>query len=1224
MSLREDLDLDISEAQRRITRIEDQLGQAARSFGNTLQAQLDRVQGLEVAVDLHADTAELTAQVDAAVDQATTDVTVTADTRDVTASIDRATDAADTAVTVQGDAGNLTASIDQAVDAADSFVIVDADASGARSEVDSVTSRVEVLRSVLLRTVGLLAGGALVTSFVRVGAEYNQLVQTSLAAYTTILGTTRDATALLDQIAEFARTSPFPRQAFIEATQTLLSFGFAADEVVPTLSAIQDTVAAIGGDAIEIREITRILAVVNSTGKITAETLNQLGLRGVNAAKLIAGQMGTTEAAIRTSITNGTLDAREALDLLLVGMQEQFEGAAEGVKQTFAGATDSVKAAIRDISSALMAGFVAPQGGGLAVEFANEISRLLRIVEAEVAGELGQSLSDLAGSFIPALINALQALLPLLTTGSQILVALTPIIQVVGAALSAIPSEVITLIAAWRIANTVSGVFAGGLDRVAVGLFNMAGGFDRAVAGGVTLNPVMVGLTAAVAAYTLISARNAARERERAAAVQNVRTAMQESIPTVEAYGNAVQEATGDNSRLVEALRSMGLTVDEFAQQVADGTMSVAALNEEIDRLYQERLPANMPDDFNLYDNQAEVERLRALKAQAQAIEELAAAELDAGVARGEWTERAREAAIEATRNADGTANLAAAYARLRDELLTTGTATSRANASLEALGINIDRVRRLTEAAADAYDDFVGAASGALLTSSSAFQVAADAGTRYERSTARSRSTTERFTRSLQDARRALEEALQPASDRDLERSELRHERALNAREDAAQKVLDAERAVANAAVEAARTGESLTVVRARLERELRDARLSAREAVIAEADAQDALTATRQQGTDVDERVIAAKERLAQVSQDAADAQLEAAEKSLEAARKDQEAGRVREVTADELTRRLQETAERIAQFRTDIATIADAGFTEAAATLAREGPELAGKVATEIASAIDAGDTSLAEGVDQWAGTLRTENDALIALYEDELGPAFVAAILAGSEDATDAFGDGLDFATPVQVAAALAFTKLDEEGQEIALLAGRVGEAAARKLAEDFDLSPEDVDLAVQVGRDLMGGVGVGIEESQALVIQKVTDAANRILDPIRNILQIQSPSRVTMGLGRNIMQGLAIGIEAEEDAVVRAAEGVVQQAWAAIRDAEPPQVEALPAFTTRTPPAGSPAALPGPGGTSAAGLVINGDVTLNAYGVDASTAQRHAFQELESLGRRGRS
>src|SRR5690606_9504439 len=56
----------------------------------------------------------------------------------------------------------------------------------------------------------------------RTGVAYNQLEQTSRAALTTLLGSTEAANAQMDKLREFGRSSPFPRQVWIEAQQQLI------------------------------------------------------------------------------------------------------------------------------------------------------------------------------------------------------------------------------------------------------------------------------------------------------------------------------------------------------------------------------------------------------------------------------------------------------------------------------------------------------------------------------------------------------------------------------------------------------------------------------------------------------------------------------------------------------------------------------------------------------------------------------------------------------------------------------------------------------------------------------------------------------------------------------------------------------------------------------------------------------------------------------------------
>lgn len=231
-------------------------------------------------------------------------------------------------------------------------------------------------------TVAAGAMGALGLSVIKTGIEYNTLEQTSRAALTTLLGSAEAASAQMDKLREFGRSSPFPRQVWIQAQQQLLAFGMAAEEIIPTLGAIQDAVAAAGGSAVDISEVVRVLAQVQSTGKATAETLNQLGVRGIDAATLIGDAMGKTAAEIREDVSSGALDAATFLGTLTDAMSTRFGGAAENVKNTWLGATDRIKGALRDIGSAIAEPFVDPAGGGAAVGWANDVADALRGFEA--------------------------------------------------------------------------------------------------------------------------------------------------------------------------------------------------------------------------------------------------------------------------------------------------------------------------------------------------------------------------------------------------------------------------------------------------------------------------------------------------------------------------------------------------------------------------------------------------------------------------------------------------------------------------------------------------------------------------------------------------------------------------------------------------------------------------------------------------------------------------
>lgn len=256
-------------------------------------------------------------------------------------------------------------------------------------------------------TMGGMAVAA--ASVTKTGVAYNQLEQTSRAALTTLLGSASAASSQMEKLHEWGKTSPFPRQIWIAAQQQLLAFGMSAEKIIPTFEAIQDAVAAAGGSGQQISEVTAILARIQSTGKVTAEELNELGYRGIDAAKLVGEAMGKTAGEVRADITSQAISGQQFLDTLTVAMSQHFAGAAAGVKATWVGATDRVKGALRDIGGLLASPLVDPKGGGAAVDWANEIADAFRELEARLEPAIA-ALRDRAEPAFDAVTDKLEAL----------------------------------------------------------------------------------------------------------------------------------------------------------------------------------------------------------------------------------------------------------------------------------------------------------------------------------------------------------------------------------------------------------------------------------------------------------------------------------------------------------------------------------------------------------------------------------------------------------------------------------------------------------------------------------------------------------------------------------------------------------------------------------------------------------------------------------------------
>jgi len=79
-----------------------------------------------------------------------------------------------------------------------------------------------------------------------------------------MLGDAQRAEVFLSQLADFARDTPFEFPELLEASKRMLAYGFAAEEILPTLRAVGDASAGLGAGAQGIDRITLALGANQS------------------------------------------------------------------------------------------------------------------------------------------------------------------------------------------------------------------------------------------------------------------------------------------------------------------------------------------------------------------------------------------------------------------------------------------------------------------------------------------------------------------------------------------------------------------------------------------------------------------------------------------------------------------------------------------------------------------------------------------------------------------------------------------------------------------------------------------------------------------------------------------------------------------------------------------------------------------------------------------------
>lgn len=178
---------------------------------------------------------------------------------------------------------------------------------------------------------------------VKSGIAYNQMREQAQIAFTTMLGSGQKARKFLDDLAAFAAKTPFEFQGLVESSQKLLAMGFAAEDVIPTMTAIGDAVAALGGDAGTLDRVTVALGQIKAKGKASAEEMLQLTEAGIPAWQMLADKIGKTVPEAMKAVSKGAIDADTTIKAVTEGMEKRFGGMMDKQSHTFQGLLSTIE-----------------------------------------------------------------------------------------------------------------------------------------------------------------------------------------------------------------------------------------------------------------------------------------------------------------------------------------------------------------------------------------------------------------------------------------------------------------------------------------------------------------------------------------------------------------------------------------------------------------------------------------------------------------------------------------------------------------------------------------------------------------------------------------------------------------------------------------------------------------------------------------------------------------
>lgn len=355
-------------------------------------------------------------------------------------------------------------------------------------------------------TMPLVAAGASALTF---AAQTASAAETAEMGFETLLGGAEQAKAMMAQLADFAATTPFELSGLQDAAKRMLAYGFSADEILPTLTAVGDATAALGSGTAGIESVTRAIGQMRAKGKVQSEEMLQLTEQGIPAWEMLAEAMGTDVAGAMEQVTDGAVTAQQGIDALVNGMERRFGGLMDKQSRTVEGLMSNLSDAIEQ--------------------------PLMSLKDTEGYDALADALSgvvDAAGPFVESLLphleSGLEAASDVLRAASEAMDDFSrmsvdgqgQLLGMVGAAVAAGPA----LTAAGKglgLLSAATGGLGGALGKGAEALQLAAGGAgtlgEALSAVGLGISPVTLGIAgvAAVAGTAFVAWQAWSAEQER-------------------------------------------------------------------------------------------------------------------------------------------------------------------------------------------------------------------------------------------------------------------------------------------------------------------------------------------------------------------------------------------------------------------------------------------------------------------------------------------------------------------------------------------------------------------------------------------------------------------------------------------------------------------------------------------------------------------------------------
>ncbi len=351
----------------------------------------------------------------------------------------------DVKITIKAEADRAIAKVEKLSD------VFKATGKKTQESIDSIDKSLKGLTAAAVGTaIGSIAGQIVNLGISSVKAA-SQMRNYEIA-FSTMLKSADKGKTILQDLQRFAAETPFDVPGVVQSAQQLLAFGFAADEIIPTLRILGDTAAGLGKSSAGVQQIAYALGQIRTSGTLKTQDVNQLTNAGINAWEALAQASGKSIREIKEATEKGMIDSAKAIEVITASMADDFGGMMEARSQEVEGYWNNIVESIGNAQATLGAFAVESDGvketlKGVSDATSDMSNRLMEARNAEKS--FGDAIKE---AFPPEVVVAIGAVTAAIGTA---------LVLAIGAAVSAMGPLVAASAAVVAGVAAVGGAIAG-------------------------------------------------------------------------------------------------------------------------------------------------------------------------------------------------------------------------------------------------------------------------------------------------------------------------------------------------------------------------------------------------------------------------------------------------------------------------------------------------------------------------------------------------------------------------------------------------------------------------------------------------------------------------------------------------------------------------------------------------------------------------------------------